>query len=87
MSAGFVVYTQVVSGPTIEVRRKVQALAIDSAININQIRASVRDRVLWFATAIVNHANNVRPNSASTKVVSSRMSTEWTDPTGLFQHL
>ena len=65
-SAGFVVYTQVVFGPIIEVRRKVLALAIDSAINLNQIRASVRDRVLWHATAIVNHANNVRPNSDGT---------------------
>ena len=67
-SAGFVVYTQIVLGPIIEVRRKVLALAIDSTINLNQIRASVRDRVLWLATAIVNHANNVRPNSDGTKV-------------------
>ena len=44
------------------------ALAIDSTININQIRASVHSRVLWLATAIVNHANNVRPNSDGTKV-------------------
>ena len=54
--------------PTIEVQGKVLALAIDSAININQIRASVHSRVLWLATAIVNHANNVRPNSDGTKV-------------------
>jgi len=39
-----------------------------SATNIDQIRASVRDRVLWLATSIVNHANNVRPNSDGTKV-------------------
>ena len=57
-----------VSRPTIEVHRKVLVLAIDSAININQIRASVHSRVLWLATAIVNHANNVRPNSDGTKV-------------------
>lgn len=35
---------------------------------IDQIRASVRDRVLWLATSIVNHANNVRPNLDGTKV-------------------
>jgi pyruvate dehydrogenase E1 component len=58
----------VVFRPTIEVQGKVLALAIDSAININQIRASVHSRVLWLATAIVNHANNVRPNSDGTKV-------------------
>lgn len=28
----------------------------------------MRDRVLWLATSIVNHANNVRPNSDGTKV-------------------
>ena len=32
------------------------------------VRASVRDQVLWLATAIVNHANNVRPNTDGTKV-------------------
>ena len=32
------------------------------------VRACVRDRVLWLATAIVNHANNVRPNTDGTKV-------------------
>ena len=32
------------------------------------VRANVRDRVLWLATAIVNHANNVRPNTDGTKV-------------------
>ena len=58
----------VVPGPAIEVHRKVMALAIDSTININQIRASVHSRVLWLATAIVNHANNVRSNSDGTKV-------------------
>ncbi len=35
---------------------------------LDQTRASVRDRVLWLATAIVNHANNVRPNADGTKV-------------------
>jgi len=39
-----------------------------SVTNIDQIRASVRDRVLWLATSIVNHANNVRPNTDGTKV-------------------
>ena len=39
-----------------------------SATNIDQIRTSVRDRVLWLATSIVNHANNVRPNTDGTKV-------------------
>jgi len=39
-----------------------------SATNIDQIKASVRDRVLWLATSIVNHANNVRPNTDGTKV-------------------
>lgn len=37
-------------------------------IDINQVRSSVRDRVLWLATSIVNHANNVRPNTDGTKV-------------------
>lgn len=36
--------------------------------SIDQIRANVRDRVLWLATSIVNHANNVRPNTDGTKV-------------------
>lgn len=36
--------------------------------SVDHIRASVRDRVLWLATAIVNHANNVRPNTDDTKV-------------------
>lgn len=39
-----------------------------SATDIDQIRASVRDRVLWLATSIVNHANHVRPNTDGTKV-------------------
>lgn len=43
-------------------------MATSSDTNINQVRASVRDRVLWLATAIVNHANNVRPNTDGTKV-------------------
>ncbi len=34
----------------------------------DDIRISVRDRVLWLATSIVNHANNVRPNTDGTKV-------------------
>ncbi len=29
---------------------------------------SVRDRVLWLATAIVDHANRVRPNLSGLKV-------------------
>ncbi|MDP6666172.1 MAG: pyruvate dehydrogenase [Dehalococcoidia bacterium] len=35
---------------------------------IDRVRASVRDRVLWLATAIINHANNVRPDTEGTKV-------------------
>jgi pyruvate dehydrogenase E1 component len=43
-------------------------MANEQAQDIDHIRASVRDRVLWHATAIVNHANNVRPNTDGTKV-------------------
>ncbi len=40
----------------------------EKASILDQTRANVRDRVLWLATAIVNHANNVRPNTDGTKV-------------------
>ena len=40
----------------------------EKATKLDQVRATVRDRVLWLATAIVNHANNVRPNTDGTKV-------------------
>lgn len=43
-------------------------MVIGNASKLDRTRASVRDRVLWLATAIVNHANNVRPNSDGTKV-------------------
>ena len=43
-------------------------MVAQSASQLNEVRASVRDRVLWLATSIVNHANNVRPNSDGTKV-------------------
>lgn len=43
-------------------------MAVDQPADIDRIRASVRDRVLWLATAIVNHANNVRPNTDGVKV-------------------
>lgn len=36
--------------------------------DVDLVRDSVRDRVLWLATSIVNHANNVRPNSDGIKV-------------------
>jgi len=42
-----------------------QATSNDS---LDAVRASVRDRVLWLATSIVNHANNVRSNPDGTKV-------------------
>lgn len=43
-------------------------MVIEQASVLDQTRASVRDRVLWLATAIVNHANNVRINPDGTKV-------------------
>ena len=43
-------------------------MVVDQTADIDIIQASVRNRVLWLATAIVNHANNVRPNTDGTKV-------------------
>lgn len=43
-------------------------MATTQSTGIDQVRASVRDRVLWLATAIVNHANNVRQSADGTKV-------------------
>src|SRR4051794_7372917 len=33
-----------------------------------QVLASIEDRVLWLATAIIDHANRVRPNPSGLKV-------------------